>query len=52
MFKVYAIDKRTRQRAKLVYDATTKDAAVKFCESWGWNYDDGHKSYWLEYIEE
>ena len=27
----------------------SEDKALNFCEAWGWSYDDGHKSYWLDY---
>lgn len=28
---------------------SSEDKALNFCESWGWSYDDGQKSYWLDY---
>ena len=45
---VYAINKITGEREKIVYKGKSEDDAERFCEQWGWNYDDGHRSYWLE----
>lgn len=45
--KVIAIDKQTHERIVLE-DDLTEAQAERFCEMWGWSYDDGKKSYWLE----
>lgn len=50
MFNVIAINKRTREEhVKEVF--RTEAEALKMCEEWGWSYDDGTTSYWLEYEE-
>ena len=45
---LYAINKITNQREKLVYKGKNEEDAEIFCEQWGWKYDDGYKSFWLE----
>jgi hypothetical protein len=50
MFNVIAINKRTREEhVEEVF--RTEAEALKMCEAWGWSYDDGTTSYWLEYEE-
>lgn len=29
----------------------SEESARRLCEMWGWNYDDGQKSYWMDYEE-
>ena len=42
-------DKKTNATAILdIY--STKEKAIKECEEWGWNYDDGTKSYWMGFV--
>lgn len=50
MFTVIALRKGSKAVKRLgTYDK--EEDAEKFCEMWGWSYDDGHYSYWL-FIEE
>ena len=44
--KVILINKVTKEETVLIDDITEQEAE-SFCEAWGWNYDDGYKSYWL-----
>lgn len=50
MFNIYIIEKSTKKRSVLD-TVDTERKAERFCEMWGWSYDDGEKSYWLEYEE-
>jgi hypothetical protein len=51
MFTVIAIHKGSKEEKKLgTYD--NEQDAEKFCEMWGWSYDDGCHSYWLCIEEE
>lgn len=47
---IIAIRKRDGQE-KILQTVSTTAKAESFCEVWGWNYDDGQESYWLEYEE-
>lgn len=49
-YKVIATLKGTDKETILENNLTEKQA-LKFCESWGWSYDDEYKSYWLGYEE-
>lgn len=50
-YKVILINKVTRE--KLIYcTCYTEREAEKCCEEWGWSYDDGHHSYWMDIEEE
>ena len=46
---VITTDKKTGEET-VIETFTTEEKAERFCEMWGWNYDDGVKSYWLGYI--
>jgi len=50
MYRVYTINKHTRQRVEILADNLTEYEAESFCESWGWNYcrEDGY-SFWMNY---
>lgn len=50
MYKIIGI-RKTDKAEIIVSTAETERAAERFCEAWGWNYDDGGCSYWLEYEE-
>ena len=47
-YRVIGISKATREE-KIIKDNITKEEAEKFCELWGWSYDDGEHSYYLGY---
>jgi hypothetical protein len=51
MFKVIATRKGSKERKTLGTYHKEQDAE-RFCEMWGWSYDDGHYSYWLGVEEE
>lgn len=51
-YRVFTINKVTAQRVEVISEGLTEEQALKECEEWGWNYDDGHRSYWLDYEEE
>ena len=42
--------KASRQEVVILSDATEEEA-LRECEQWGWSYDDGEKSYWIEVRE-
>lgn len=50
MYRVIATAKGTKETIILESGLTEKQA-LKFCESWGWSYDDGLFNYWLDYEE-
>lgn len=47
-YRVIGTSKTTREE-KIIKDNITKEEAEKFCELWGWSYDDGEHSYYLGY---
>lgn len=51
MFTVIAIRKGSKEE-KILGTYHIEEDAEKFCEMWGWSYDDGHHSYWLCIEEE
>lgn len=52
-YKVYTINKITGYREDIIETGLTESEAESYCESWGWNYDDGHRSFWIDYeVEE
>ena len=50
MYRIISINKSTREE-KTLDIVETECKAERFCELWGWTYDDGACSYWLEYEE-
>ena len=50
MFNVVGIEKGTDNKI-IIEPNMTEPQAMKMCESWGWSYDDGVKSYYMD-IEE
>ncbi len=48
-YYVYTYSKVTNRTVKILATGLTEEEAENFCESWGWNYDDGERSYWLSY---
>lgn len=50
LYRVIATEKGT-EKTIVLSSGITEEKALKFCESWGWSYDDGYKSYWLGYEE-
>ena len=48
MFEIYGIVKNGSDI--LIDTCETENEAESFCESWGWNYDDGSNSYYLYYL--
>lgn len=51
MFEVIATRKNDTTIKKVLLSTEDEAKAEKYCEEWGWSYDDGHHSYWLA-IEE
>lgn len=52
MFRVYTVNKCTKQRVEIIDEGLTERQAESICEAWGWNYCDEYgKSYWIEYEE-
>lgn len=51
MFKVIATRKDNNEKKTLGTYYNGEDAE-KFCEMWGWSYDDGRCSYWLDVEKE
>lgn len=47
-YRIIGTSKATREE-KIIKDNMTKEEAEKFCELWGWSYDDGEHSYYLGY---
>ncbi len=47
-YRIIGTSKATREE-KIIKDNITKEEAEKFCELWGWSYDDGEHSYHLGY---
>ena len=50
--KVVIINKITREVEGVYADRLTPEKAEDICAMWGWNYDDGHRSFWLDTEEE
>ena len=50
-YRVIATKKSNRAETMEVCPATTEEKAFRFCEQWGWSYDDGKHSYWLSVVE-
>lgn len=48
MFIIEGILRHTKN-VKVIEIVENECEAQKFCESWGWNYDDGQNAYWLSY---
>ena len=48
MWNVFYTRKSTREQF-LYGTFATEEQALKVCEEWGWEYDDGHESFWLSY---
>lgn len=46
-FRVIATRKTFPAETMVVFGPTTEEKADRFCEQWGWTYDDGKCSYWL-----
>ena len=46
-YRVIATKKSLPAETLVVFGPTTEDNAERFCEQWGWSYDDGRHSYWL-----
>lgn len=42
---------RVKKHTLILDRVSTEQQAIKFCEQWGWSYDDGQQSYWLDYKE-
>lgn len=49
--KIIATMKGTNEEIVLEH-GVSEEYAERFCEMWGWSYDDGKYSYWLNYEEE
>lgn len=49
-YDVIGIAKATGRRI-VILPEVPEAQAKKFCEEWGWTYDDGHNAYWLDYQE-
>lgn len=47
-YRVIGTSKAAREE-KIIKDNITKEEAEKFCDLWGWSYDDGEHSYYLGY---
>lgn len=50
-YKVILINKATREES-LYCTCNTEAEAEHYCEEWGWSYDDGYHSYWMDILEE
>ena len=48
-YKIIATRKANKKEKLVLATNVTEKVAENFCESWGWSYDDGKKSYWLDY---
>lgn len=48
-YYVYTYSKATHKTVAVLESGLTREDAESFCEAWGWNYDDGERSYWLDY---
>lgn len=48
-YEVIMINKVTGHVQDILQTGITEEAAENICEAWGWNYDDGKRSYWLDY---
>lgn len=49
MFKIIGIRKANKSIIMTIAENLTEQQAESFCEAWGWCYDDGQHSYWLDY---
>lgn len=47
LFRVVAIRKADKSITKNILVSVTEARAEKFCEQWGWSYDEDGHSYWL-----
>lgn len=47
-YNVLITDKETGE-VSVLKTVDTEAEATRECEGWGWNYDDGEKSYWMGY---
>lgn len=50
MFIVTLTNKATHEES-IFATFTDGEKASKMCEEWGWTYDDGKQSYWMNYEE-
>ena len=50
MYNVIGTEKGTNNTI-IIEPNMTEAQAMKMCESWGWMYDDGAKSYYMDYVE-
>lgn len=48
-YRVYTSSKTTGMRVEVLETGLTESQAQAMVESWGWSYDDGHHSYWMDY---
>ena len=51
-YRIFTINKVTGQHEAVLGNTMTEEAAENFCEAWGWTYDDGKRSFWLDFEEE
>lgn len=52
-YRVYTSSKTTGMRVEVLCEGLTESEAQAYVESWGWSYDDGHRSFWMDYeVEE
>lgn len=49
-YRIIATLKGT-EKTIILESGLTEKQAEKFCEMWGWSYDDGYNNYWLGYEE-
>lgn len=49
MYRVIGIKKTNKAEIKTIVENLSEHQAENFCEAWGWTYDDGQHSYWLDY---
>lgn len=47
LFRVVATRKTDKSITTNILVSVSKEQAEKYCEQWGWSYDDGEHSYWL-----
>ena len=50
LITVFGVEKETKCRVVLG-TFYSKEEAEQFCERWGWSFDDGVHSYWMELDE-
>ena len=51
-YRVFTINKVTGRQEAVLQKTMTEEAAENICEAWGWSYDDGERSFWIDYEEE